>query len=328
MDSGDPVLAFLGLTPEEMLDAVESRGVQCDGRFLALNSYENRVYRVGVDGEEPVVAKFYRPERWSDDAIIEEHRFTSELASLEIPVVAPLEDQSGTTLHYHGPFRLALYPYRGGRAMEPDNPDQLEMLGRFIGRIHAAGAAGAYRHRPALNIDNHLIQPGARLVETGFIAPHLETRWRSRIDALADAAASCLAQAGQLRQIRLHGDMHLGNILWTDRGPHIVDFDDARNGPAVQDLWMFLSGDGDYLEARIGDLLRGYEQFYDFNRAEIRLVEVMRTLRMVYHAHWLASRWQDPTFPRAFPWFDGDRYWEQLLDDLDDQQDRIAEATI
>ena len=326
VEGSDPVLAFLGLTPEEMLDAVETRGITCDGRFLALNSYENRVYRLGVEDAEPVVAKFYRPGRWSDEAIIEEHRFTAELADMEIPVVAPLVHGDGRTLHHAGPFRFALYPYRGGRAMEPDNPDQLEMLGRFIGRIHAAGAARAYRHRPAIDIDNHLRQPGAGLVGMGFVPPHLETRWHDRLGSLTRAVERCFDQAGDMPAIRLHGDMHLGNILWTDQGPHIVDFDDARNGPAIQDLWMFLSGDGDYLEARIDDLLRGYEQFHHFDRAGIRLVEVMRTLRMVYHAHWLASRWQDPAFPQAFPWFDSGRYWEQLLDDLDDQQDRMMEA--
>jgi Ser/Thr protein kinase RdoA (MazF antagonist) len=326
VEDSDPVLAFLGLTPEEMLDAVETRGIACDGRFLELNSYENRVYRVGLEDTDPVVAKFYRPQRWSDEAILEEHRFTAQLAQLEIPVVAPLGDAHGNTLHHAGPFRFALYPWRGGRAMEPDNPAQLEMLGRFIGRIHAAGAADIYHHRPAIDVESHLRMPGNRLLEAGFIAPHLERRWRDRLDELVEAAQLCLQRVGEVPIIRLHGDMHLGNILWTDRGPHIVDFDDARNGPAIQDLWMFLSGDGDYLEARIADLLRGYEQFHHFNRPEIRLVEVMRTLRMVYHAHWLASRWQDPAFPRAFPWFDSGRYWEQLLEDLDDQQQRMLEA--
>ncbi len=322
----DPVLAFLGLTPEEMLDAVEAHGVECDGRFLVLNSYENRVYRVGVEDGEPIVAKFYRPARWTDEAILEEHRFTLDLAEQEIPVVAPLVDESGDSLHHAGPYRFALYPCRGGRAMEPDNPAQLEMLGRFIGRIHAAGGGVPYQHRPAVDVDTCLRQPAAWLREKGFIAPHLESRWDALLKDLARVAEDCWQRAGDVRRIRLHGDMHLGNILWTENGPHIVDFDDARNGPAIHDLWMFLSGDGDYLEARLDDLLRGYTQFHDFNYAEVQLVEVMRTLRMVHHAGWLASRWQDPAFPQAFPWFDSERYWEQLLEDLADQRDRMMEA--
>lgn len=326
MDGNDPVLAFLALTPEEMLDAVESRGVACDGHFLELNSYENRVYRVGVEDGPPLVAKFYRPARWSDDAILEEHHFTRELADLEIPVVAPLAGPDGDSLYHAGPFRFSLYPYRGGRAMEPDNPAHLEMLGRFIGRIHAVGSAGRYRHRPAIDVTTYLREPGSYLLTSGAIPVHLEPRWETLVDELADVAEACLDRIPDLARIRLHGDMHLGNILWTDQGPHIVDFDDARSGPAIQDLWMFLSGEGEYLEARLEDLLRGYRQFHDFNVAEFRLVEVMRTLRMVHHAGWLASRWPDPAFPRAFPWFGEDRYWERLVADLEDQRERMPAA--
>ncbi len=326
MDADDPVLAFLALTPEDMLDAVETREISCDGRFLELNSYENRVYRVGVEDGIPVVAKFYRPERWSDAAILEEHHFTTELAELEIPVVAPLADANGDTLHHAGPFRFSLYPYRGGRAMEPDNPSHLEMLGRFIGRIHAVGAAGSYQHRPTIDVETYISEPADYLLQSQTIPFHLEARWKTLAESLADVAESCLAGISGLSSIRLHGDMHLGNILWTEQGPHIVDFDDARTGPAIQDLWMFLSGDGDYLEARLQDLLRGYDQFHDFDRAEFRLVEVMRTLRMVHHAGWLASRWQDPAFPRAFPWFGEERYWDRLMADLEDQLNRMQVA--
>ena len=326
MATVDPVLAFLALTPEEMLDAVETQDIACDGRFLELNSYENRVYRVGVEEAEPIVAKFYRPERWSDEAILEEHGFTRELAGMEIPVVAPLANSADATLHHAGPFRFSLYPYRGGRAMEPDNPAHLEMLGRFIGRIPAVGSAGSYQYRPAIDVDTYLRGPGSYLLDSGTIPFHLESRWQSLLDALVEVANDRIAAVPGLRIIRLHGDMHLGNILWTDQGPHIVDFDDARMGPAIQDLWMFLSGDGEYLEARLQDLLRGYEQFHDFNHAEFRLVEVMRTLRMVHHAGWLASRWQDPAFPRAFPWFEEERYWDRLIADLEDQRERMLSA--
>ncbi len=323
MGPTDPDHAFLALTPDEMLDAVESRGIVCDGRFLVLNSYENRVYRVGVEEGPPIVAKFYRPGRWSDEGILEEHHFTQALEHEEIPVVAPLITELSQTLHHAGPFRFSLYPYRGGRSMEPDNPHHLEMLGRFIGRIHAVGALASFCHRPTIEVESFVRAPGEYLQVHGYIPAHLESRWVARVDQLADLSAEALIRVSNLAQIRLHGDMHLGNVLWTDQGPHIVDFDDARTGPAIQDLWMFLSGEGEYLAARLQDLLRGYKQFFDFNTAEIRLVEVMRSLRMVYHAGWLASRWRDPAFPLAFPWFDTGRYWEQLMGDVESQVEKV-----
>ena len=229
----DPVIAFQQLTPEEMLDAVEASGIRCDGRFLALNSYENRVYRIGVEEAEPIVAKFYRPDRWSDQVILEEHAFTAELAAEEIPVIAPLANASEGSLHRFGAFRFALYPCQGGRAPELDNPRQLEMLGRFIGRIHGQGRLEPYRHRPEISIQAYAIKPSEFLLANDFIPPHLTETWTSLIGVLQQQMAFSIERAGQVRFIRLHGDLHHGNVLWTDDGPHIVDFDDARTGLAV-----------------------------------------------------------------------------------------------
>ena len=302
-----------------MLDAIEQIGIRCDGRFLALNSYENRVFQVGVEDEKPIVAKFYRPMRWSDEAILEEHKFTLDLAEQEIPVIAPMQDEDGKTLHEFGPYRFSLYPCRGGRAPELDNPEHLEILGRFIGRIHLLGATDRYQFRPAVDIKTYLKEPAAYLIKNGVLPDHQKDNWDAVIDSVVVNAENCYQNAGTITSIRLHADLHHGNILWTDNGPHIVDFDDARSGPAIQDLWMLLSGDRNYMSARLSDLLEGYTQFFDFNPAELHLVEALRSMRMVHHAAWLSSRWQDPAFPLAFPWFNSEKYWEQLIGDLLEQ---------
>jgi len=320
--------AFENLTPDNILDAVESRGIQCDGRFLALNSYENRVYQIGVEDAVPLVAKFYRPNRWSDAAIIEEHEFTELLAEEEIPVIPPILDESGNSLHYHDPFRFALYPNRGGRAPELDNPDHLEQLGRFIGRIHALAATKNYQHRPTLDIESFAEKPRRFLLENNFIPEHLIVAYETLSHDVIDQIHSCFERSGKVKNIRLHGDLHPSNILWTDDGPHIVDFDDARMGPAIQDLWMFLSGDREYMTARLGDLLEGYTQFYEFNPAELHLVEAMRTLRIIHYAAWLAKRWHDPAFPLAFPWFNTSNYWEEHILSLREQAALMNEPAL
>lgn len=310
---------FGDLTPDTLLDAVESVGVHCDGRFLALNSYENRVYRIGVTDAEPVVAKFYRPGRWSDAAILEEHRFTLALAAEEIPVIPPWQDAAGSTLHRHGSFRFALYACRGGRPPELDDPTHLEQLGRFIARVHALGAVQPFQHRTRVDIESLAVVPRRFLLEQGFIPAYLVPAYETLTADLIVQIESWFKRAGAVREIRLHGDFHPGNVLWTAQGPHIVDFDDARMGPAVQDLWMFLSGDRPYMTARLGDLLEGYTQFFDFNPAELQLIEPLRTLRMIHYAAWIASRWEDPAFPRAFPWFNTNRYWEEHIGSLREQ---------
>lgn len=311
--------AFAYLTPDNILDAVESLGIRCDGHFLALNSYENRVYQIGVEDSLPIIGKFYRPNRWSDEQIIEEHNFTLALAQQEIPVIPPVQDESGETLHRFGPYRFAIYPRRGGRAPELDNPQHLEQLGRFVARIHAFGAVKPFVSRPAVDIESYAVRPRAFLLNNDFIPLHLIQAYETLTSDLIDQVHDCFERAGRIATIRLHGDCHPGNILWTEQGAHIVDFDDARMGPAIQDLWMFLSGDRRYMTARLADLLEGYTQFRDFDPAELHLVEALRTLRIIHYAGWIASRWSDPAFPQAFPWFDSDRYWEEHILSLREQ---------
>ncbi len=309
---------YSGLTPDAVLDALESAGVRGDGRLLALNSYENRVYQVYLEEGPPVVAKFYRPARWTDAQILEEHGFALELAEREIPVVAPLELE-GRTLHESGGFRFAVYPRRGGRMPELDDPDTLEWIGRFIGRIHAVGAVKPFAERPALDIAAFGDEPRDWLLGHGFIPPDLLPAWRSVVDLALDGVRRCYDRAGDVRPIRLHGDCHSGNILWSDAGPHFVDLDDARMGPAMQDLWMLLSGDRAAMTKALSDVLAGYEDFCELDRRELALVEALRTLRLIHYSAWLARRWDDPAFPAAFPWFNTQRYWQDRILELREQ---------
>jgi len=327
-DGSELTRAYGQLTPDIILDAVESVGIRCDGRFLALNSYENRVYQIGVENDKPIVAKFYRPERWSDEAIIEEHEFTLQLAESEIPVIAPLVYESDKTLFQHGLYRFALYPYRGGRPPELDNPEHLEMLGRFTARIHAIGATRSFRYRSSLNIDQMVTEPRLYLLANNFIPDHIREAYESVTKDLISQINQAYDKAGSLQQIRLHGDCHPGNILWAGDEPYIVDFDDARTGPAVQDIWMFLTGDRDYMSSRLADFLEGYTQFYDFNPAELHLIEALRTMRIIHYAYWIASRWSDPAFPRAFPWFDSNKHWEDHVLSLREQSALLNEPPL
>jgi Ser/Thr protein kinase RdoA (MazF antagonist) len=306
------------LDPDRVLDALESVSLYGDGRLLALNSYENRVYQVGREEGGPVVVKFYRPARWSPEQILEEHRFVAELAEREVPVVAPLE-LDGKTLHEFDGFMFAVFPSRGGRAPELSDPKALEWLGRFIGRIHSLGATEPYHHRPTLDIDSFGRGPREYLVDYGFIPPDLLATYTSVVDQALEGVARCYARAGDVAGLRLHGDCHSGNVLWTNDGPHFVDFDDSRMGPAVQDLWMLLSGDRADMIGQMSDILAGYEDFCDFNPRELYLVEALRTLRLIHYSAWLASRWTDPAFPAAFPWFNTQRYWQDRILELREQ---------
>jgi Ser/Thr protein kinase RdoA (MazF antagonist) len=309
---------FSRLDPQMVLDAVDSVGLRGDGRLLALNSYENRVYRVGREEGQPVVVKFYRPDRWSDAAILEEHAFTEELAQQEVPVVPP-RVLDGRTLHEHGGFRFTVFPSRGGRAPELSDPKVLEWIGRFIGRIHAVGATRPFLERPALNLDTFGREPRAWLIGHGFIPTELLTAYTSVLDQALDGVARCFERAGTLPLIRLHGDCHAGNVLWTGDGPHFVDFDDSRMGPAVQDLWMLLSGERQEMVGQLGDVLAGYEDFCEFDPRQLHLVEALRTLRLIHYSAWLAMRWDDPAFPAAFPWFNTQRYWQDRILELREQ---------
>jgi Ser/Thr protein kinase RdoA (MazF antagonist) len=309
---------YAGLTPDAVLDALAAVGVVGDGRLLALNSYENRVYLVYADDSPGVVAKFYRPLRWTDEAILEEHAFCAELVEREVPVVAPLS-LGGATLHRYGGHRFAVYPRQGGRAPEFDRSDTLKWMGRFIGRIHAVGALRRFAARPALDIAGFGERPRAWLLEHGFIPADLREPW-SAITALAlDGVRACFDRAGAVATLRLHGDCHAGNVLWTDAGPHFVDFDDARTGPAVQDLWMLLSGDRREQAGQLADVLEGYDEFAQFDPRELHLVEALRTLRLLHYSFWLAQRWDDPAFPAAFPWFNTQRYWQDRILELREQ---------
>jgi Ser/Thr protein kinase RdoA (MazF antagonist) len=309
---------YAPLTPDFILTALESIGIACDGRLLALNSYENRVYQVGIEGGQPLITKFYRPERWSDDAILEEHTYTQQLAAAEIPVVPPLLLQ-GTTLHRFEGFRFALFTRHGGRAPELSDPDTLEWLGRFIGRIHAVGEIEDFRHRPTIDIGSFGEDSRRYLLDHGFIPPDLETAYRSVSAEALEHVRHCYDRAGDVRYLRLHGDCHMGNVLWTDAGPHFVDFDDCRMGPAIQDLWMLLSGERSDMTRQLSDVLAGYEDFCEFDPRELYLLEALRTLRLMHYSAWLARRWQDPAFPHNFPWFNTQHYWQDRILELREQ---------
>ncbi len=317
--SEKPGVHFADLSPELVLDALDAVGVRGDGRLLALNSYENRVYQVWRDDAPPLVAKFYRPARWSDAQILEEHAFVASLVEREVPVVPALALADGATLHAHQGFRFSVFEKHGGRAPELEQAGVLEWLGRFIGRIHAVGALQPFVLRPALDIDSFGIASRDYLTAHDFLPPELRAAYFSVVTQALDGVRRCFERAGTPASIRLHGDCHCGNVLWTDAGPHFVDFDDSRSGPAIQDLWMLLSGERADQVRQLADLLAGYEDFMDFDARELHLVEGLRTLRLLHYSAWLARRWDDPAFPLAFPWFNTQRYWQDRILELREQ---------
>ena len=324
---------YASLTPDVVLNAVESLGLPCDGRLLALNSYENRVYQVGIEEQNPVVAKFYRPARWSDAQILEEHAFAQELAEAEVPVVAPLAFDGETLRDFEG-FRFAVFPKRGGRAPELDDPETLEWLGRFIGRIHAVGGTRPFNSRPRLDIASFGDEPREFLLSGGFIPDDLKPAWKQVADLALEGVRACFDRAGDVAYLRVHGDCHASNVLWTPAtgnapgGPHFVDLDDARMAPAVQDFWMLVSGDRHAMGSQLGKLLKGYEDFVEFDDRELHLVEALRTLRLMHYSAWLARRWDDPAFPIAFPWFNSARYWQDRVLELREQVAAMQEPPL
>jgi Ser/Thr protein kinase RdoA (MazF antagonist) len=315
------------LSPETVLDAIEALEFRCDGRVLALNSYENRVYQIGLEEGEPLVAKFYRPGRWSDAAIREEHAFALELAAQEIPVVAPLL-REGESLHEHQGFRYAVFPRRGGRWPELGSTEEREWVGRFLGRIHAVGRASAFGERGSLSMEDLGRNARDFVLDGEWMPDYLATKYADLTDELLEAVEVRASRWGGARLGRILGDCHRGNILWTDLGPHFVDLDDCLTGPAIQDLWMLLSGGLQEMRTELQDLLKGYEQFLPFDRREIALIEPLRALRMIHYSAWLARRWHDPAFPKAFPWFAEPRYWEQHYRSLEDQLAAVLELPL
>ncbi len=336
---------YASLTPEVVLDALDAVGLRGDGRLIQLNSYENRVFQVFLEDGRVVVAKFYRPGRWSDAQILEEHAFAAELEAHEVPLAAPWKLQAdarslhaerlsslGSTLASFdtpdGPYRFAVSERKAGRAPEVEDPAVLEWIGRFIGRIHAVGTAGRFEHRLTLSPASLGHDPRDWLLAQGVVPPDALPAWRGMVDEALERVDAAFAAAAPLRTLRLHGDCHLGNILWTAAGPHFVDLDDALTGPAVQDLWMLLSGSRAERQKQLGAVLDGYEQFMDFDRRELALIEPLRTLRIVHHSAWISRRWKDPAFPIAFPWFESPAYWTEQATRLRDQLDAMDEAPL
>lgn len=314
------------LTPDLVIASVESLGFRSDGRLLALNSYENRVYQVGREDDQPLVAKFYRPNRWTNEAILEEHEFALELADAEVPIVPPIVREQ-RTLFEHGGFRFAVFERRGGRWPELATETDREWVGRFLGRIHAVGRRQRFRHRPALTIRRLGEEPREFLLNARWIPDHLVSAYESVSDQLLEAIANQFDDA-EASTLRLHGDCHPGNVLWTDEGPHFVDLDDCMSGPAIQDLWMLLSGSRREMGEQLGQILGGYSQFSDFDYGELRWVEALRSLRIMHYAGWLAQRYDDPAFPRAFPWVAETRYWEQHVLNLREQLSAMEEGPL
>ena len=315
------------LTPDVVLDAIEAAGYRPTGTQLALNSYENRVYMVGEETAGYLIAKFYRPGRWNDAQIHEEHAFSLELAELEIPVVAPLANAHSDTLLRHADFRFALFPRRGGHAPELGDPDTQYRLGQFIGRIHAVGATHAFRERPALTPQRFGHDSIDYLLGHDAVPREYAGQYRDLATELMEEVDARFAATPYL-PLRLHGDLHAGNILWTDTGAHLVDLDDSCMGPAIQDIWLLLSGDRLDMQRQLGEILAGYEEFHEFDRRELALVEALRTLRLLHYAAWLARRWSDPAFPKAFPWFNTLSYWEEQILTLREQRLRLQEPML
>ncbi len=316
---------YARLSPDLVIAAVEHAGFVCDARVFPLNSYENRVYQVGIEDAQPLIAKFYRPARWTDEQIREEHQFARELLAEELPVIAPIADAQGETLFRYGDYRFALFPRKGGQAMEAGDPEQLYRIGMLLGRVHQVARQKPFTRRPALSVQRFLREASQQVCER--IPSDLRDRYLQIVAALEQRIVDGGFEQATL--IRTQGDCHVGNILWTrDDGPWLLDFDDCQSAPAVQDLWMLLCGDHRDQAMQLGEVLAGYEQFADFDHASLGLIESLRSLRMVHHAGWLALRWDDPAFPPAFPWFGTASYWQSHLHDLQSQLLRLQEPSL
>lgn len=317
---------FDSLTPDLILDAIETTGIRVESGLLALNSYENRVYQFQGEERQRYVAKFYRPQRWSQEQIQEEHDYALELLRHEVPIAAPLVLKK-QSLHNHEGYYFAVFPSVGGRQFEVDNLEQLEWMGRFIGRIHAVAASTHFQYRPALSMTSHLIEPQAQLHNSQLIPAHLHEAFFTILEQVIKLTQAQQDLLTQTPTIRLHGDCHPGNILWRD-GPTFVDLDDCRSGPAIQDLWMMLSGDRQQQTLQLDVLIEAYEEFHTFDMQQLKLIEPLRAMRLVHYMAWLEKRWSDPAFPRAFPWFAEDKYWEQQILSLKEQFAALQEPAL
>lgn len=316
---------YAQLSPDLVIQAIESTGRLSDARVFALNSYENRVYQVGIEDDIPLVAKFYRPQRWSDAQLREEHVFTRELAAAELPVLAPLADEQGETLFTFQDYRFALFTRKGGQALEAGDPEQLHRVGMLLGRLHAIARQQPFVHRHTLDTARYLDAPSALVLP--LIPSPLVDRYRRVIASLREQIAASGLDA--TTRIRTQGDCHPGNIIWTrDDGPWLLDFDDCQSAPAVQDLWMLLAGERRDQELQLAEVLDGYQMFCDFDTREVALIEPLRALRMVHYAGWLALRWEDPAFPRAFPWFNTESYWLTHVSELEAQSEALRRAPL
>ncbi|MCG8464661.1 MAG: serine/threonine protein kinase [Xanthomonadales bacterium] len=318
---------YANLEPDLILDAVESLSLQCDGRLLALNSYENRVYQVGIEDAAPLVVKFYRPGRWSDEAILEEHQFSQELVEEELSVVAPMAFD-GVTLHHFKDHRFTLFPRQGGHAPELAHQPSLRHLGQVLARLHNVGSWQGFEHRPRLSTKLYGHEARAFIMQGQWLPPHMETVFADLTEHLLNEIDSAWERAGGIKRLRVHGDCHPGNILWREETAHFVDLDDSLMAPAMQDLWMLLAGERHEMQEQLLWILDGYQLFRDFDATELHLLEALRALRLLHYNAWLARRWNDPAFPRTFPWFDSPRHWETLTNQLREQIAAIQEPTL
>jgi len=309
---------YENLTPDRVLDIIEDLGYPVNGQFLALNSYENRVYQLGVEEDKPVVVKFYRPGRWTDEAIQEEHDFSYELAEVDVLVALPL-NINGNTLHKNDEFRLAIYERKSGRAPELDQPQSLAQLGRLLARIHSVGSRGRFQHRQKLT--SQILGHDARecILNCGFLPDYSKESYATITEQLLKLVDAYFDEYTLPQYRRIHGDFHMGNVLVNNDAFCIVDLDDCVSGPAIQDIWMLLSGEKHEQEFQLSAVIKGYNEFFDFDVSELNMVEALRTLRLMNYAAWLAKRWNDPAFPQNFPWFDSPRYWEEHVNSLQEQ---------
>jgi len=318
---------FKGLSPDLIIDGLESAGFTVDSGLLALNSYENRVYQFHDDNLVKYVTKFYRPQRWALAQIKEEHDFSFELEAQELPIVAPLRVDQQSLFEHQG-YHFAVFPCRGGRIFEVDNLEQLEWMGRFVGRIHAVAAQDSFKYRPAFTADEMLVQARQSIVASNYVPKSLHCAFFTILDHVIALATEQYQQVVTTSQIRLHGDCHAGNILWRDEGPHFVDLDDCRTGPAIQDLWMMLSGDRQQQLLQLDTLLNGYEEFFTFEHEQLLLIESLRAMRVINYMAWLCKRWLDPAFPHNFPWFNTEKYWEQQILMLKEQVSALQQPPL